>query len=135
MNRHLQTWMRHWQRGTRNRRSFWELNALSSTDQRRLAVDVGLPGIDLRRFNCTHDGPVELMPERLRQVGIDPAFVKYALTGTYRDLERVCTTCQSSARCARDLAKGDTQAGMNSYCLNAHTIDSLIVDWPERASA
>jgi hypothetical protein len=75
------------------------------------------------------------MPERLRQLGIDPAYVKYARTATYRDLERVCATCKSAGRCARDLATGDAQTGMNSYCLNAHTIDLLTVDWPERTKA
>ena len=75
------------------------------------------------------------MPVRLRALGIDPVFVKYARTATYRDLERVCATCKSSRQCARDLASGDVQAGMDSYCLNAPTINSLIVDWPERTKA
>ena len=123
----LQSWIQRWQRATRNRRSFRELDALSSTDQRHQA--------DLRRFNCTHEGPAQLMPERLRQVGIDPAFVKYARTGTYRDLERVCATCRSATRCAKDLAHGAVQAGMDSYCPNATTIDCLTVDHPERMKA
>ncbi len=125
--------MRHWQRARRNRQTLRELDALSPIDRRLLADDVALSGTDLRRFTCTHEGPTDLMPERLRQLGIDPAFVKYARTATYRDLERVCATCKSSRRCARDLARGDAQTGMDSYCLNAPTIDSLIVDWPERA--
>jgi hypothetical protein len=118
-----------------NRRTLRELDAFSPTERRHLADDVGLSGTDLRRFNCTHEGPTELMPARLRELGIDPAFVKYARTATYRDLERVCATCNSWRRCARDLAKGDPQTGMESYCLNAPTIDSLIVDWPVRAEA
>jgi hypothetical protein len=75
------------------------------------------------------------MPARLRALGIDPAFVKHARTAAYRDLERVCTTCKSSRQCARDLARGDAQTGMDSYCLNAPTIDSLTIDWPLRAEA
>jgi hypothetical protein len=119
----------------RNRRTQRELDAFSPAERRHLAEDVGLSGTDLRRFNCTHDGPSELMPARLRELGIDPAFVKYARTATYRDLERVCATCKSSRRCARDLARGQVQAGMDSYCLNAPTIDALIVDWPVQAKA
>jgi hypothetical protein len=135
MNRHMQTWVAHWQRLMRNRRTQRELDAFSPAERRHLAEDVGLSGTDLRRFNCTHDGPSELMPARLRELGIDPAFVKYARTATYRDLERVCATCKSSRRCARDLARGQVQAGMDSYCLNAPTIDALIVDWPVQAKA
>jgi uncharacterized protein YjiS (DUF1127 family) len=135
MNRHLQTWVQHWHRAMRNCRAVRELDAFSPAERRHLAEDVGLSGTDLRQFNCTHDGPTEFMPVRLRELGIDPASIKHARTATYRDLERVCATCKSSRRCARDLAGGDVQAGMGSYCLNAPTIDSLIVDWPERAKA
>jgi uncharacterized protein YjiS (DUF1127 family) len=77
MNRHMQTWVAHWQRLMRNRRTQRELDAFSPAERRHLAEDVGLSGTDLRRFNCTHDGPSELMPARLRELGIDPAFVKY----------------------------------------------------------
>jgi hypothetical protein len=108
---------------------------LSPAERRHLAEDVGLSGTDLRRFNCTHNGPTELLPARLRELGIDPEFVKHARTATYRDLERVCATCKSSRQCANDLARGEVQAGMYSYCLNAPTIDALIVDWQERARA
>jgi uncharacterized protein YjiS (DUF1127 family) len=135
MNRHLRAWVQYCHRVMRNRRTLRELDALSPTERRHLADDVGLSGTDLRRFNCAHEGPTELMPARLRELGIDPAFVKYARTETYRDLERVCVTCKSWRRCARDLAKGDAQTGMDSYCLNAPTIDSLTVDWPVRTQA
>ena len=36
----------------------------------------------------------------------------------------------SFARCARDLSNDDVQAGMDGYCLNATTIDALVVDRP-----
>jgi hypothetical protein len=105
---------------------------LPPAELRHLADDVGLSGTDLRRFTCAHDGPAELMPKRLELLGVDPAYVKHAEPATYRDLERVCAMCASSRRCAEDLAKGDAQAGMESYCLNAFTIDSLLADRPSR---
>ena len=71
------------------------------------------------------------MPKRLKALGLDPAFFKCARTATYRDMERVCGTCKSWRRCARDLAKGDVQAGMQGYCLNAPTIDALTIDHME----
>jgi hypothetical protein len=36
--------------------------------------------------------------------------------------------CPAWRRCARDLANGDTQAGMDRYCLASRTIDALAVD-------
>lgn len=119
-----------WQRVLRNRRSMAEPAACPPSELHRVAQDVGLSHTDLRSLSCSHPGPAELMPRRLQELGLDPAYVKFAQTATYRDLERVCATCKSWRRCARDLANGDVQAGMSSYCFNAPTIDALTVDWP-----
>jgi hypothetical protein len=70
------------------------------------------------------------MPERLRQLGLDPAYVEQALPATYRDLQRVCAACKAWRGCLQDLDSNDVQAGMNGYCLNASTIDALTVDRP-----
>ena len=119
-----------WQRMLRNRRSMAELAACPASELKRMAQDVGLNHADLRSLSCSHPGPSELMPSRLQQLGLDPAYVKFARTATYRDLERVCATCRAWRRCARDLANGDAQAGMRGYCPNAPTIDALTVDGP-----
>ena len=119
-----------WQGVLRNRRSIAELGAYPPSELHRIAQDVGLSETDLRSLSCSHPGPSDLMPRRLHQLGLDPAYVKFARTATYRDLERVCAACKAWRRCARDLANGDVQAGMESYCLNAFTIDALTVDRP-----
>jgi len=117
-----------WQRMLRKRRSLAELAACPPSELHHIARDIGLSVNDLRALAEAHPGPSELLPLRLQQLGLDPGFVKYALTATYRDLERTCATCTAWRRCARDLAKGDVQAGMGSYCLNAPSIDALSVD-------
>ncbi len=119
-----------WQRMVRNRRSMAELAACPPSELRRMAQDVGLSHTDLRSLSCSHPGPSELMPRRLQQLGLDPAYVKFARTATYRDLERVCATCRAWRRCARDLANDDAQVGMRGYCPNAPTINALTVDQP-----
>jgi hypothetical protein len=121
----LRDWL---QRVLRNRRSLAELAACPPGELHRMAQEVGLSSTDLRSFSCSHPGPSELMPRRLQQLGLDPAYVKFARTATYQDLERVCATCTAWRRCARDLAHGDAQTGMRNYCLNAPTIDALTVD-------
>jgi hypothetical protein len=63
-------------------------------------------------------------------LGLDPGYVKMARTSAYRDLERVCASCKAWRRCARDLARGDVQAGMRTYCLNAPTLDALLIERP-----
>jgi hypothetical protein len=125
-----------WQRIVRNRRSMADLAACPPSELHRLGQDVGVGDMDLRSLTCTHPGPSELMPRRLEQLGLDPEFVKHAWTATYRDMERVCGSCKDWRKCARDLAKGDVEAGMGSYCLNTPTIDAMTADRfdPRRAA-
>jgi len=118
---------RSWHRSMNRRRAINELAACPPSEIRRLACDVGLSGGDLRLLCRSDFGPSELLPQRLQLLGIDPEFVRHAEPTTFRDLARVCASCQASRRCARDLARGDVQAGMEGYCLNGATIDALTV--------
>jgi hypothetical protein len=116
---------RSWQRSRNRRRAINELAACPPSELSRIAADVGLCGDDLRQLCRSDFGPSELLPQRLQMLGIDPEYVRHAEPSTYRDLARLCASCQASRRCARDLARGDVQAGMDSYCLNGPTIDAL----------
>ena len=118
------------QRVFRHRRSTAELYGCPDSELRRIAQDIGSRAHGLRVLQCSHQGPGELMPRRLEQLGLDPGYVKLARTSTYQDLQRVCAFCKAWRRCARDLANGDVQSGMRSYCLNAPTIDALVVERP-----
>ena len=111
-----------------------ELAACPPSEIRRLASDVGLSGEDLRLLCSSDFGPSELLPQRLELLRIDPEFVRHAEPTTFRDLARVCASCQASRRCARDLARGDVQAGMEGYCSNSATIDALTVSCDRRAA-
>jgi hypothetical protein len=116
-----------WRRAVSKRRAIHEMAACPPGELRRIASDMGLSGDDLRRLCRSHNGPSELLPQRLQLLGIDPEFVRHAAPTTSRDLARVCASCSASRGCARDLARGDVQAGMDSYCLNGPTIDALMV--------
>jgi hypothetical protein len=124
---------RSWHRSMNRWRAAHELAACPPSEIRRLASDLGLSGDDLRVL-CRGDlGPSELLPRRLELLGIDAEFVRRAEPTSFRDLARVCASCQAYRRCARDLAHGDVQAGMESYCLNSATIDALTVGCNRRA--
>ena len=116
-----------WHRALSKRRAINELAACPPGELRRIASDVGLNCDDLVRLCCSHIGPSELLPQRLQLLGIDPEFVRHAAPTTFRELARVCASCKASRRCARDLARGDVQAGMDAYCLNGPIIDALTV--------
>ena len=116
-----------WRRVANKRRAINELAACPPSELRRVASDVGLNSDDLMRLCGSHIGPSELLPQRLQLLGIDPDFVRHEAPTTFRDLARVCASCKASRQCARDLARGDVQAGMDGYCLNALSIDALTV--------
>jgi hypothetical protein len=117
-----------WQRMRDNHAAMAELAACPAGELHRIAKEVGVGDADLRSLLCSHPGPRDLMPRRLEQLGLDSAFLKVEQPATYRDMERVCGSCRAWRRCAHDLARGDVQAGMSGYCLNAATIDALTVD-------
>jgi hypothetical protein len=116
-----------WRRMRRRRNSLAELATCPPSELQRIAQDVGVSVSDLKIAAAAHPGPGELLPRRLELLGLDPAYLRSALTATYRDLERTCAMCPAWRRCARDLAKGDVQTGMDSYCLCSPTIDALAV--------
>ena len=116
-----------WRRALSKRRAINELAACPPGELGRIASDVGLSGDDLRLLCRSHIGPSELLPQRLQLLAIDPEYVKHAEPATFRDLVRLCASCRASRRCARDLARGNVQAGMDGYCLNGPTIDALTV--------
>jgi hypothetical protein len=69
----------------------------------------------------------DMLPQRLQLVGLDPHYIAATDIATYRDLQRSCMSCRSWRRCARDLARGEAQVGLASYCLNSQLIDGLLV--------
>ena len=67
------------------------------------------------------------LPQRLELLGIDAEYVRQAMPTTF---PRPCPCLRSLPgvrRYRRDLARGDAQVGLESYCLNALTIDVLTV--------
>jgi hypothetical protein len=116
-----------------NYKTMTELRSCSGNDLHRVARDVGLNEEGLARLAVSHQGPTVLMPQRLERLQLHPDYVQLAYPATFRDLQLVCASCTASERCARDLAAGDVETGMRDYCLNAPTIDALLVE-PAKAS-
>jgi hypothetical protein len=108
-----------------------ELASCPPSELRRIAAEVGVSAAGLRQLCHDHVGPSQLLPQRLDHLGIDANYLQQEMPMMVRDLARVCATCQASRRCARDLARGDVQAGMDGYCLNGATLDALTL-YPRR---
>ena len=106
------------------------LDALGASvrDAERLTRDIDAAMSDMRFVIRPHAGPNILLPARLDLLGIDPGYLEVADRETFETLGASCDRCPSWRRCARDLASGDAATGLKGYCLNAETIDALIID-------
>ena len=72
---------------------------------------------------------VVLLSERLQQLRLDLDYVRVCCPSTYQELERTCASCKLQRLCAQDLARGDVESGMRSYCPNGPTMDAMVVNW------
>src|ERR1700730_2980264 len=77
-----------WRRALSNRRAINEMAACPPGELRRIGSDVGLSVNDLRRLCCSHNGPSELLPQRLQLMGIDPEFLRHAAPASARHRAR-----------------------------------------------
>jgi hypothetical protein len=116
------------QRVLQNRRTMAELSKCPACELHVMLRDLGLSTGDLQALRCSHPGPSRLLPQRLQQMRLDSGYMKLYRGSIYRDMLRVCASCKHWRRCERDLAVGDLQSGMQSYCLNAPTIDALVIE-------
>jgi uncharacterized protein YjiS (DUF1127 family) len=119
-------WRSSWRHWREDRRARAELAACPVTELSRIAADLGVSSNELR--DCqSHPGPSELLPQRLQQLGVNARALQDATPATYRDLMLSCAACTSWRKCRKDLTRGNVQAGMTDYCLNAGTIEALTV--------
>ena len=96
-------------------------------EKERLRRDVDLHMSDMPVALQGASGRVGLLDQRLAGLRLDPTFLKLSDEELYRSLQRVCLHCTSWRRCARDLAHGDVQVGLERYCPNGHALDEFLV--------
>jgi hypothetical protein len=114
--------------GSRQRRlTSRELDRLDVAGSERLMRDIGLAMSDMSALTRPNAGPTVLLSQRLGALGLDAGYLADAEPATLTDLQRSCLRCTYWRRCARDLARGDVQAGLDGYCLNSQAIDRLLL--------
>jgi hypothetical protein len=89
-----------------------------------LAHDVNLSPEALRTIAARWPDHRDLLRRRLTSLQLDPELNAPAQYCALRDLERVCTLCDSKSRCERDLANSNGTE-WREYCPNIATFDSL----------
>jgi hypothetical protein len=114
-------WWREWSR----RRSAADELETCGADVEFIARDVGLSPTELRVIAAKRPDATNLLHERLAVLGVDLDRLSRSSPEVLRDLERVCTVCDSKRRCVHDLTNAPEHPRWRDYCHNVPTLDAL----------
>jgi len=65
------------------------------------------------------------LPEMMTALGMDAAVIARRNPRVMRELQRVCASCDSKARCRRALAGGSAAADGETFCPNRMTLQAM----------
>lgn len=116
-------WFRNWRA---SRAAVTNLAHFSQGDLTRIASDIGVSVLEMRALAATGPHAADLLPRRLKSLGLDPDETARAQPAILRDLERLCSFCQSKRRCEHDLDQ--IEASWPSYCPNASALRDLVAN-------
>jgi Family of unknown function (DUF6455) len=113
-----------WQSWTSNAPAS-DLACCAEGEVERIAKDIGMPASEIRRLANLGSESAELLARRMAALHLDRKEVAQTHPQTFRDLQRVCTLCESHRQCARDLARNSGDPGWEEYCPNVATLRAL----------
>jgi hypothetical protein len=87
-----------------------------------IARDTGISASDFRALVSLGPNASDLLERRMALLDLDPVEVSEIAPQTFRDLQRVCSFCQSHRRCRRDLARDLGKPEWKDYCPNVETL-------------
>lgn len=109
-----------------------ELRRLGDQEAGRIAKDTGVGVSELYQLNRLGHRTADLLPRRLKSLGLDPRDIDNRRPALMRDMQRVCTFCKRHGTCARELARPlEPSERWKTYCPNSATIEALAVDAAE----
>ncbi len=100
-------------------RTLNELQSCGEQEVERIAQDSGLSVAEFRMLACLGPNATDLLERRMAALGHDPIAVSAAVPQTFRDLQRICSYCESPRQCLRDLARDPANPAWKDYCPNA----------------
>jgi len=115
-----------WQYWRAKRGHLAELEYTGPDEMERMARELGLTTSDLGALAAkgTVDA-ADLLPRRMASLHLDVAELSRAQPIVLREMQRLCTMCESKRRCTRDLARGAHSSAWHSYCPNHGTLRAL----------
>jgi hypothetical protein len=110
--------------------SMTELRGLDDRQISQIASEFGVSRPDLFRL-LENPASAELLNRRLAQFQLSEEVLAKVHPDVLQDLQRVCGTCDVTARCAHDFAE-QKDSGRDAYCPNTCTLYALKQEGLER---
>ncbi len=104
-----------------------ELNIFTKDELALMGTDVDLSWTDLRSLSARGPHAADLIPRRISSLGLEPDALD---TSMLRDMQRLCTFCQSKGRCIRDLDQHPP--AWPSYCPNNFSLRTVVTEQEAR---
>ena len=114
-----------WRKHAALRENSNDLDSLGADELARVAMDVGIPASDLRALAQHCSDAADLLERRIAALGLNAEALAHDPRAQMRDMERLCTMCESKGCCARDLAADPTDPVWRQYCPNEQTLTEL----------
>ncbi len=110
-----------------------QLQSCAEQEVERIARDTGISPSDFRVLVSLGPNASDLLERRMTVLDLDPVEVSKVAPQTFRDLQRVCSFCQSHRRCLRDLGCDPSKPEWKDYCPNVETLTALdVMPWTSR---
>jgi hypothetical protein len=102
-----------------------QLRSCAEKEVESIARDTGISASDFRVLVSLGPNASDLLERRMALLNLNPVEVSEIAPQTFRDLQRVCSFCQSHRRCRRDLARDPGKPEWKDYCPNVETLMAL----------
>ncbi len=118
-----------------SRSSALDLRLCGEREIERIARDAGLLVFEFRQLECVGGLKApDLLERRMASLDLDPNEVSSVAPHTFRDLQRVCSLCESHRQCLRDLGRTSDSDTWKDYCPNVGTLLALdALPWSSRS--
>jgi hypothetical protein len=114
-----------WHEWKSNRDSFAALDRCGHSEVERIAHDLSLTAAELRTLAHKGVDSALLLCRRMADLDLDRAEVGHAQPKVMRDLQKLCTICDSKTRCGRDFDRDADPSAWHAYCPNDDTLQAL----------
>jgi hypothetical protein len=102
-----------------------EFDALGAAEASAIARDLGVTETELRALAVHEDGIPKLLEGMLSALKITSEDFQAADRCLTRDMQSLCSVCNSKSRCRRELAGGRAAATFRTFCPNASNLEML----------